>query len=89
MTNLGVLDLYRTTAGGLNRAQWHDAISAAALSAVLMLDIHTEPERPTGPNTSQDAGRLDPSIGNHTQVHQATGMVLMQLEVSSTEAWPG
>ena len=44
--NLGVLDLYRTTPGGLSQAQWRDALSAADIAALMMLTLRTDPDNP-------------------------------------------
>jgi GAF domain len=74
--NLGVLDLYRRTPGGLSRDQWRDAISAADVAALMMLGVRTEPGDGDGD------GWLDPAVSARAEVHQATGMVLVQLDVS-------
>lgn len=49
--NLGVMDLYRVAAGGLSRAQYRDAISAAEMAALMMLGQRTAPHpvRPDDP----------------------------------------
>ena len=76
--NLGVLDLYRRTPGGLSRDQWRDAISAADVAALMMLGVRTEP----GDGDDDGDGWLDPAVSARAEVHQATGMVLVQLDVS-------
>ena len=38
---LGVLDLYRATPGGLSRLQWRDALSAADTAALMILGLRT------------------------------------------------
>ena len=78
--NLGVLDLYRRTPGGLSRDQWRDAISAADVAALMMLGVRTEPGNGDGD------GWLDPPSSARAEVHQATGMVLVQLDVSAEVA---
>jgi len=80
--NLGVLDLYRRTAGGLSRDQWRDAISAADVAALMMLGVRTEP----GDADGDGDGWLDPAVSARAEVHQATGMVLVQLDVSAEVA---
>jgi hypothetical protein len=76
-TNLGVLDLYRRTPGSLSQAQWRDALSAAEIGSLLMLNLRTDPDGDFDPAETQ--GWLDPALGNHrAEVHQATGMVLVQ-----------
>jgi GAF domain-containing protein len=75
--NLGVLDLYRKTPGSLNDAQVRDAISAADMAALMSLGARTDP----GNARWRDHPRRDRS-----EIHQATGMVLVQLGVSATDA---
>lgn len=89
VTNLGVLDLYRVTPGGLGAAQWRDAISAADLAAVMLLGVRTDPDAgsPTGSSATEWAADwLSQSVGGRAEVHQATGMVLVQLDVTAAEA---
>jgi len=77
--NLGVLDLYRVTPGGLSDVQWRDALSATDVAALMMIGRRTDP--------GQDGeGWLDQAIGHRAEVHQATGMVLVQLGVNATDA---
>jgi hypothetical protein len=85
VTNLGVLDMYRSVAGGLSQTQWRDALRAADIAALMMLGLRTDPNpgRTLGDAT---AGWLDHSISTRAEVHQATGMVLAQLGVSAAEA---
>ncbi|MEJ3654024.1 GAF and ANTAR domain-containing protein [Actinomycetes bacterium KLBMP 9759] len=77
--NLGVLDLYRTSPGGLNDAQWQDVLAATDTAALMMLGQRTEPD-------GGGDGWLDHVVGHRAEVHQATGMVLMQLGISATDA---
>ena len=65
---LGVLDLYRSTPGSLNRTQLSDARSAADTAASLLLGLRTDP----GDNEQP----WHPSWGGRAEIHQATGMVL-------------
>lgn len=78
--DIGVMDLYRITPGELSPEQCRDALIAAETAALVMLGMGTEPER------ARDGDWLDPSINSRAEVHQATGMVLVQLGVSATEA---
>jgi len=78
--NLGVLDLYRRTPGGLSPEQSRDAISVADVAALMMLGVRTEPADGEGD------GWLDPAASGRAEVHQATGMVLVQLDVSADVA---
>jgi GAF domain-containing protein len=75
--NLGVLDLYRTAPGSLSGAQLRDAISAVDMAALMFLGMRTDPG---------DGAWLDHSLHGRAEIHQATGMVLVQLGVSATDA---
>lgn len=75
--NLGVLDLYRTAAGSLSEAQLRDAISAADMAALMFLGVRTDPG---------DRQWLDHSTSSRAEIHQATGVVLVQLGVSAADA---
>ena len=77
--NLGVLDLYRLQPGALDDAQLRDAIAAADAAALMMLGLRTDP----------DQGRvdwLDQAVAHRAEIHQATGMVSVQLDVTAAEA---
>jgi hypothetical protein len=86
--NLGVLDLYRLAAGGLDAAQYRDAISAADLAALMMLGQRTDPAPVDGSDGADPTGGswLAEASGHRAEVHQATGMVLAQLGVGAVEA---
>ena len=75
--NLGVLDLYRKATGSLSGAQLRDAMSAADMAALMFLGVRTDPGAGTW---------LDHSVHGRAEIHQATGMVLVQLGVSATDA---
>ena len=75
---LGVLDLYRRTPGSLSRTQLLDARSAADTAALLLLGLRTDPG---------DEQPWDPSWSSRAEIHQATGMVLVQLGVSAADAF--
>jgi hypothetical protein len=85
VTNLGVLDMYRSVAGELSQTQWRDAVSAADVAALMLLGLRTDPG-PGSFDSDAAAGWLDHSSGSRTEIHQATGMVLAQLQVSATAA---
>ena len=75
---LGVLDLYRVTVGGLSEHQLWDAISAADAAALMLLEQRTDP--------AGKGGWLDQAVGHWAEVHQATGMVVIQLDVDPADA---
>jgi hypothetical protein len=90
-TNLGVLDVYRRVPLGLKDAQRRDALSAADTAALMMLTLRTEPtpESSTGAAPGAELGGsswLEPVASGRAEVHQATGMVLVQLRVSAADA---
>ncbi len=76
--NLGVLDLYRKAAGSLPAAQLRDATGAADIAALMLLGLRTNPD---------EDQVWDRSWGNRVEIHQATGMVLAQLNLSATDAF--
>jgi GAF domain-containing protein/ANTAR domain-containing protein len=85
--NLGVLDLYRSTPGGLGDAERRDALAAADTAALMLLGQRTEPVGDTGAGLDGHAGGwLDHTLGHRAEIHQATGMVLVQLGISATDA---
>jgi hypothetical protein len=81
--NLGVLDLYRLAPGALALAQWRDALGAADIAALMLLTLWTDPKTSNGqPGDTW----LDHSLGGRPEIHQATGMVLVQLGISAIDA---
>jgi hypothetical protein len=83
--NLGVLDLYRIAPGGLGQEQCRDLIAATNLASLMMLEMRTDPDDSLGLHDS-DAPWLDPKLSSHSEIHQATGMVIAQLNVRATDA---
>jgi hypothetical protein len=87
VTNLGVLDLYRNATGELSHTQWRDALSAADIAALMILGLRTDPTNPDpDPDPDTHTGGLDHPTGDRAAIHQATGMVLAQLQITATEA---
>ncbi len=76
VVRLGSLDLYRDTPGPLTRSEITDAL---ILTDMATQGIATELD---GHDTADLSWLLDP----HVEVHQATGMVQVQLEVSTEAA---
>ena len=81
--NLGVLDMYRAAPGDLPAAQLNDAVAAADAAASMLLGHRTAPGEP-GPDGS--GGWLDHAVRHRAEIHQATGMVVVQLGVSAADA---
>jgi hypothetical protein len=84
--HLGVLSLYRARPGGLDRRQEADALELANLACTVLLygaDRGQDPDRgrlPLDPYWLEQAG------AEHAEVHQATGMLTVQLGVSAPVA---
>ena len=74
---LGVLDLYRARPGELDREQLADALVLADTACALLLDAAPRRDRPP-PNGVWP----EPAGSPHPEVHQATGMITVQLGVS-------
>ena len=77
---LGVLDLYRAQPGDLDREQLADALVLADTACALLLDAaQRDRSRPDG-HWPEQAGP------QHPEVHQATGMIIVQLGVTAAVA---
>ncbi|HZN20684.1 MAG TPA: GAF and ANTAR domain-containing protein [Micromonosporaceae bacterium] len=72
---LGALDLYRGRPGGLNPAELADALVFADTAGMLLLDAAAG----TQPDLTELAWQREGPRSYHAVVHQATGMVLVQL----------
>jgi GAF domain-containing protein len=77
---LGVLALYRAAPGGLGREQMADALMLADTMGALLLD-EAGRERPR-----PDIPWLEYGGAQHPVVHQATGMIIVQLGVTAAVA---
>jgi hypothetical protein len=77
---LGVLDLYRARPGDLDHEQLADALLLADTACALLLDA----ARPDG--SHPDGHRPEPASPTHPDVHQATGMIIVQLGVTAAVA---
>jgi len=77
---LGVMSLYRTRPGALDREQLADALLLADTACALLLDA--APHYQLG----LDGRRPEQAGPQHPQVHQATGMLTVQLGVTATVA---
>ncbi|GAA3301874.1 GAF and ANTAR domain-containing protein [Dactylosporangium vinaceum] len=77
---LGVLDLYRTEPGALDHERLLDALLLADTACAVLLDT-------TGPDRRAMPGRVPEPAGlQHPEVHQATGMVSVQLGLTAALA---
>jgi hypothetical protein len=80
---LGVLDLYRTRPGSLRPHELADALAFAEAAGMLLLDTAAGAQ----PDTAELAWQRDDPTAYQVQVHQATGMILVQLGVSADAAF--
>jgi hypothetical protein len=76
---VGVLDLYRDTPGPLSAPDLADALAFADAATVVVLDLQDH----NGPGGS---AALTRPIDSQAVVHQATGMITIQLGVNLAEA---
>jgi GAF domain-containing protein len=78
---IGVVDMYRSTPGALNVGTVSRALSLAASTAGAASRLAARSADQDAPTT----GMAVPEM--RREVHQATGMVLVQLETTATEAF--
>ncbi|GAA4671918.1 GAF and ANTAR domain-containing protein [Phytohabitans rumicis] len=78
--HVGVMDLYRAEPGGLDGDQLADALLLADTACALLLDA-AQHDRPR-----PDGRRSEPIAPAHPEVHQATGMITVQLGVTAAVA---
>jgi hypothetical protein len=84
--NLGVLDLYRRAVGSLSAAQLRDVMAVADIAAVLLLGLRTDPRAGGGGGGAAGGGWLGLAVSGRAEIHQAIGMVLVQLATSASDA---
>jgi hypothetical protein len=77
---LGVLDLHRASPGSLSAEELADALSFADIATTLLLDAQEEAQ----PGAA--ASGLDEALAYRFELHQAQGMVMVQLGVSLAAA---
>jgi hypothetical protein len=80
---LGVLELYRTRPGALSPQELADALVFADTAGMLLLDQAAG----TQADTADLAWQHEDPTAHQAQVHQATGVVLVQLGVSADVAF--
>lgn len=78
---LGVLDLYRDTVGGLTLDQIADALAFAEAATVIL--VHLQSQMAPGKGLHP---QLADAVGSRPEIHQATGMITMQASVGALEA---
>lgn len=77
---LGVLNLYRDTAGELTAEQLSDALTYADAATALLLHLHAQPSL-----DGSDLGAIE-MIEDRAEVHQATGMVSVMADLDMADA---
>ena len=77
---LGTIDLFRDRPGDLSGEQLADALVLADTACALLLDDHQHAGSPPNGHRPESAGL------HHAEVHQATGMMIVQLGVSAAVA---
>lgn len=78
--SVGVMCLHRAAPGRLDREQLADSLVLADTVLALLLDIGRQPEPRLDVRWSEQAGP------HHPEVHQATGMITVQLGVTTAVA---
>ncbi|MET9291108.1 GAF and ANTAR domain-containing protein [Streptomyces sp. NPDC003077] len=81
-TALGTLDLYSTKTGALSAAKVRTALMIA--DAVTLVVLGMNHDQPVGPD--ETARWLETAEAGHEEVHQAVGMVMVQLDLSAEDA---
>lgn len=78
---LGILDLYRATPGNLDAGQLADALAYGDAAVLILLQLQGEMNPEPGLHP-----QLDDLVQSRAEIHQATGVVAVQAQVSLTEA---
>lgn len=81
---LGVLDLYREHPGQLSGAEVIRATTYADVAVLVLVHLHAV--RSGASAGTEDLGLLEDAFASHPEVHQATGMVAVQADVSLHDA---
>ncbi len=87
--NVGIVELYSTTAGVMDRADRAKALVLANETAWNLLDHLLRMQAAAAGETSETSTADPVSTGSplsRREIHQATGMVLVQMNVTPTEA---
>lgn len=85
--NLGVLDLYRDRPGPLHGPALSDVVAATDTATLLLLGRHLAQSDPDDDAQSDPAPDRVPLFDDRAEVHEATGMILVQLDVPAQDAF--
>ncbi len=77
---VGVMSLYRGTAGGLSAEQHEDSLAVAEVLAETVLSLQDEAA------IGELAAEIDDVVAYRAEIYQASGMVSVQLQVPAAEA---
>ncbi|MEU7814736.1 GAF and ANTAR domain-containing protein [Pseudonocardia sp. NPDC049154] len=90
---IGVMDLYRLRTGTFPLGQWQDLLATAEIAGLLLLGVRTRPGngvRGDGNGAlvvdAEHDGWLSDGVFGRPEIHQAAGMVLVQLGIGPEEA---
>lgn len=83
---LGVLDLYRDSSGPLSGSQPQEAVAFADAAVAVLLHLHEQEDRPPEDAPSPGGRGLVDLVDRRAVVHQAVGMVSVQLDIPLADA---
>lgn len=78
---IGTLDLYRRTPGGLSERDQSFAFPAADAITIALLTLQA-----SSSTAGEDSAWLDAAETDHDEVHQATGMIMIFLDLDAPHA---
>jgi hypothetical protein len=83
---VGTLDLYRDTSGGLSDRDLGTALLVRDAMTYAVLNLESVAGRSVGADPDGVASWVAAALVDHTEVHQAIGMVMIQLGVAPEQA---
>ena len=83
---MGALNTFQTSPGRLSGQQLSDALAAADVAQLPLLDLLEQYQRPAAADSTDPAATESSSSLVRYEVAQATGMVMGQLNIGSAEA---
>ncbi len=83
---LGVLDLYRDASGSLSDKQVSVALDFVDAALMIVLHLQSDPLAGDGDGGVGISGPMEIAFQSHPEVHQASGMISVQANVSLADA---
>ncbi|MEU7055541.1 GAF and ANTAR domain-containing protein [Streptomyces sp. NPDC046197] len=85
---IGTLDLYRDTVGALSESELRTALWARDAVTFALLNLRPPQDSAEGGGQDEDgvASWVDASEADHTEVYEAVGMVMVQLQLDPDQA---